>query len=211
MILILGMEIREIIIQQLLNSSMHVNQLARRFPNNKGILTKEYKKMVKEGILIQQKVGNKHILSLGSPKPYLPFEHIMSSLPLAEQRADKILKRLKKSKPLFIRGELKDFEKLPIKVNPKCKKNLNEILVIINDLVSRSVALTYAQCLDVFPKKSEGMIKQYHKDCIRTIKKIMAKLENQHKESDLELSAYLYYGIQGYGHLTTLMFLAKNH
>jgi len=205
------MEIRENIKQQLLGGSMHVNQLAQKFPNNKGTLTKEYKKMVKEGILEQHKDGNKIILSLGQPKPYLPFKHIMSSIPLAEQRADKILKRLKKAKPLFIRGELKDGEKLPMKINPKCKKNLNEILVIINDLVSRSVALTYAQCLDSFPKKLEGIVRQYHKDCIRTIRKIMTKLENQHKESDLELSAYLYYGVQGYSHLTTLMFLAKNH
>jgi len=204
------MEIRENIIIQLILGPMHVNDLARRFPNNKGTLTKEYKKMIKEGILIQRKVGNKNILSLGPPKSYLPFEHIMSSLPLAEQRADKILKRLKKAKPLFIRGEFKDLEKLPMKVNPKCKKNLNEILVIINDLVSRSVALTYAQCLDSFPEKSEGVVQQYHKDCIRTIRKIMDKLENQHKESDLELGSYLYYGVHGYSHLTNLLFLAKN-
>ena len=88
---------------------------------------------------------------------------------------------------------------------------MNEILVIINDLVSRSVALTYAQCLDSFPKKSEGDVRQYHKDCIRTIRKIMDKLEDQHKESDLELGSYLYYGVNGYRDLTTLMFMAKNH
>lgn len=204
------MEIRENIIKQLLDGSMHVNQLSQKFPNNKGTLTKEYKMMVKEGVLDQHKDGNKIILSLGQPKPYLPFEHIMSSLPLAEQRADKILKRLKKSKPLFIRSEFKDGEKLHIKVNPKCKKNLNEILVIINDLVSRSVALTYAECLDSLPKKSEDMVRQYHERCIRTIRKIMDKLENQHKESDLELGSYLYHGVYGYSHLTSLLFLTKN-
>jgi len=180
------MEIEEKIIQQLLGGPMHVNKLAEKF-GNKGTLTKKYKKMVEEGTLEQHKEGNKIILSLGQPKPYLPFEHVMSSLHLAEQRANKILKRLNNAKPLFIRREFKDGEKFPMNVNPKCKKNLNEILVIINDLVSRSIALTYAQCLDSFPKKSEGLVRLYHKDCIKTIRKIMNKLENQHKESDLEL------------------------
>jgi len=106
--------------------------------------------------------------------------------------------------------EFKDGEILPMNVNPKCKKNLNEMLVIINDLVSRSVALTYAQCLDSFPKKSEGVVKSYHKDCIKIIRKIMIKLENQHKESDLELGCYLYYGVHGYSYLSSLLFLAKN-
>ena len=204
------MQIRENIIQQLLTGSLHVNKLAQNFPNNKGTLTKEYKKMIKEGILEQHKDGNKIILSLGKPKPYLAFEQVMSSLPLAEQRANKILKRLKKTKPLFISTEIKDGEIFPMNVNPKCKKNLNEMLVIINDLVSRSIALTYAQCLDSFSKKSDGVVKSYHKRCIRTIRTIMNKLENQHKESDLELGCYLYYGVTGYGHLTSLLFTAKN-
>ena len=148
-------------------------------------------------------------MSLGQPKPFQSLKGVMSSLPLAEDRADKILKRLEKSKPLFIRNELKDLEKMPMKINRRNKKNLDAILTIINDLVSRSVALTYAQCLNVFPEESEKIIKQYHKECIQTIQKIMNKLENQHKESDLELSAYLYYGINGYNHLSTLLFLAK--
>ena len=204
------MDLEEKITQQLLGGPMHVNQLAHNITNNKVTLTKKYKEMIKVGIIIQRKVGNKNILSLGPPKSYLPFEHLMSSLPLAEKRADKILKRLKKVKPLFIFYQIKDLATLPMKVNPKCRKNLNEILVIINDLVSRSVALTYAQCLDSFPEKSEGVVQQYHKDCIRTIRKIMDKLENQHKESDLELGSYLYYGVHGYSHLTNLLFLAKN-
>ncbi|MCA9812157.1 MAG: hypothetical protein KC483_04765 [Nitrosarchaeum sp.] len=191
---------------------MHINQLARKFPNNKGILTKEYKSMIKEGILVEHKFGNKKILSLSHehPKPYLAFQHVMSSLPLAEQRADKILKRLEKKKPLFIRSEFKEFEKLPMKINPRCRIDLNQILEIINDLVSRSVALTYAECLDSFPKNSEGEIKKYHKECIRTINIIMDKLEKQHKESDMELSSYLYYGVQGYRFLSSLLFLSKN-
>ena len=133
----------------------------------------------------------------------------MSSLPLAEQRADTILKRLAKSKPLFIRRKFKDFEKVPMKINSKNKRNLNQILIIINDLIDRSVALTYAECLDVFPKTSNETIRKYHKDCIHTIQKIMNKLENQHKESDLELGSYLYYGISGYRHLTTLLYYGR--
>jgi len=188
---------------------MHVNALARKFPKNRNKVIQTYKQMINDGEIIQQKVGNKTMLSLGQPKPFQSLNGVMSSLNLAEQRADKILKRLEKSKPLFIRGELKDFELLPMKINRKNKRNLDGILTIINDLVSRSVALTYAQCLDSFPKKSEGVIKQYHKNCIHTIRKIMNKLEKQHKESDLELGSYLYYGIHGYNHLTTLLFLTK--
>ncbi len=202
----LNTEIRDNIIQKLLGSPMSINQLSRKFPNNRNKFIQSYKQMVRSGDLIKQKQGNKIILTLGQRKSNLGFHQIMSSLPLAEQRADKILKRLAKSKPLFIRGEFKDLEKTPMKINSKNKRNLNEVLIIINDLVSRSVALTYAECLEVFPKSSKGIIRKYHKDCIHTIQKIMNKLENQHKESDLELGSYLYYGIRGYGHLTTLLY-----
>ena len=209
MILILKQEIREKIIQQLLGGSIHINELARKFPNNRNDYFSTYKQMVRDGELIPHRQKNRILLSLGPPKANLSFQHIMSSLPLAEKRADKILKRLAKSKPLFIRGEFKDLEKMPMKINSKNRRNLNQILTIINDLVSRSVALTYAECLDAFPKSSKETIRKYHKNCILTIQKIMNKLENQHKESDLELGSYLYYGIRGYNHLTTLLFLSR--
>ncbi len=199
-------EIHQNIIQKLLGGSMSVNQLSRKFSYNKNKFIQTYKQMVKDGDLIKQKQGNKIILTLGQRKSNLKFQQIMSSLPLAEQRADTILKRLAKSKPLFIRRKFKDFEKVPMKINSKNKRNLNQILIIINDLIDRSVALTYAECLDVFPKTSNETIRKYHKDCIHTIQKIMNKLENQHKESDLELGSYLYYGIRGYRHLTTLLY-----
>jgi len=188
---------------------MTVNHLSRKFPNNKNKFIKTYKQMVRNGDLIQQKQGNRIILTLGHKKSNISFQHIMSSLPLAEQRADKILKRLAKSKPLFIKEEFKDLQKTPMKLNSKNKRNLNQFLTIINDLVSRSVALTYAECLGVIPKSSKEIIRKYHKDGIQTIQKIMNKLENQHKESELDLGAYLYYGINGYSHLTTLLYYGR--
>jgi len=202
----LSTEIHQNIIQKLLGGSMSINQLAGKFPNNKNKFIQTYKQMVRNGDLIKQKQGNKIILTLVQRKSNLGFQQIMSSLPLAEQRANTILKRLAKSKPLFIRREFKDLEKVPMKINSKNKRNLNQILIIINDLIDRSVALTYAECLDVFPKTSNETIRKYHKACINTIQKIMNKLENQHKESDLELGTYLYYGIRGYRHLTTLLY-----
>jgi len=202
-------EIEQNIIQKLLGSSMSVNQLCQKFPNNKNKFIQTYKQMVRNGDLIKQKQGNKIILTLGHSKSNISFKQIMSSLPLAEKRADKILKRLAKSKPLFIRAEFKDFEKHPMKINSKNKRNLNQILIIINDLVSRSVALTYAECLVGYQKSSREIVRQYHKDCINTIQKIMNKLENQHKESDLELGSYLYYGVRGYSHLTTLLYYGR--
>jgi len=188
---------------------MTVNQLSRKFPNNRNQFIQTYKQMVRNGDLIKQKQGNRIILTLGQRKSNISFQHIMGSLPLAEQRADKILKRLAKSKPLFIRVKFKDLEKVPMKLNSKNKRNLNQILTIINDLVSRSVALTYADCLGAISKSSNDIIRKYHKDCIKTIQKIMNKLENQHKESDLDLGAYLYYGINGYSHLTTLLYYGR--
>jgi len=205
------MEIHENIIQQLLGGPMHVNQLSRKFANNKGKFIQTYKQMVDGGTLVKLKQGNKIILSLGIPKQKkISFSNIMSSLYLAEKRVDEILKKLEKSKPLFIRSKFKDLEKFPLKVNPKNKRNLDKIIVVLNDLVSRSVALTYAQCLDLFSTESENIIRRYHKDCITTIQKIMNKLEKQHKESELELGSYLYYSVNGYNHLTTLLFLTKN-
>jgi len=174
----LSTEIRQKIIQELLVGSKTINKLVENIHANKNEFIKTYKEMIINGELIKQKQGNKIILTLVQRKSNLKFQHIMSSLPLAEQRADTILKRLAKSKPLFIRKEFKDFEKTPMKINSKNKRNLNQILIIINDLIDRSVALTYAECLDVFPKTSNETIRKYHKKCILTIQKIMNKLEN---------------------------------
>ena len=102
MIPLLGMGIRENIIQNLMEGSLSVNQLRQKFPNNKNKFIETYKQMIKDDDLTSQKEGNKIILSLGRPKPLLSLSHVMSSLPLAEQRADKILKRLDKSKTTVI-------------------------------------------------------------------------------------------------------------
>jgi hypothetical protein len=166
--------------------------------------------LVKEGIIIEKEVGKQGIiLSLDKTKlQNLAFDSLMGSLPLAEKRADEILKKLNKSKPLFIHRKIRDGKKINPKITAKNKINLDKIIEIINDLVNRSVALTYAQCLDYFPRQEET-IKTYHKECILTINKIKEKLEKQHKESELDLGSYLYYQIRGYNHLTTLLFLAK--
>ena len=164
--------------------------------------------MVKTGTLKQEKFGNRTILSLAPPSD-ISLKGVMSSLPLAEKRVNEFMKKIQK--PLFKHVMIGDMEKLPMIIKPKNKKMLDEILQIINDLVSRSVALTYADCLDSLPRGSEKKVHQYHKQCIITIRKVMQKLLDEFKESEMELGSYLYYGVHGYGHLTTLEFMNSKH
>jgi len=202
-------DLEENIIQTLMGSSMTVNQLQRKFPNRKNSLIKTYKKMARNGILNQTKQGNRILLSLSEPKFDNSLRMVMSSLPLAEKRAGEFMKKLHKQKPIFLKQNFKDGEKVTFQMKPYNKKYLNQILVILNDLVLRSVSLTYAQCLNAVPKGSNKIVRQYHKNCIRTIRKIISTLEHEHKDSELQLGSYLYYGIHGYNHLTTLEAMNK--
>ncbi len=189
---------------------MRVEDFYRKLHHNRNQINHIRKKLVKEGIVIETPIGKQGvILSLDKTKlNNLAFESLMGSLPLAEKRADGFLKKLNKTKPLFIKRKIKEFKKIKPKITQTNQKNLDNIIVVINDLVDRSVALTYAQCLDYFPNQEEP-IKNYHKECIETIIRIKNKLEKQHKESELDLGSYLYYNIRGYNHLTTLIYLAK--
>ena len=204
------MGIRENIIFVLQFGPMRVEEFYKKLHHNRNAIHKVRKKLVEEGIVIEKEVGKQGvILSLDETKlKNLAFKALMGSLPLAEKRADEILKKLNKSKPLFIKRKIKEFKKTKPKLTQTNQKNLDNIIEVINDLVNRSVALTYAQCLDYFPKQEE-LIKKYHKECIETIIRIKNKLEKQHKESELDLGSHLYYNIRGYNHLTTLIYLAK--
>jgi len=200
--------IEEKIIKNLMEGPLWVNQLERKCASNRNSFMIAYKKMKKNGIINQEKSGNKVILSLAPPED-ISLKGVMSSLPLAEKRVYEFMKKIKK--PLFKHVMIRDMEQNPMIIKPKNKKMLDEILQIINDLVSRSVALTYADCLDSLPRGSEKKIRQYHKQCIITIRKIMQKLQDEFEESELELGSYLYYGVHGYGHLTTLEFMNRNN
>jgi hypothetical protein len=133
----------------------------------------------------------------------------MSSLPLAEERADEQIRKLEKLKPLFIPLMIADCETHPLSLKPKNRKILDEIIQIINDLVDRSVAITYAECLGNISKIHRAKVESFHRNSITTIRKIMEKLEKQHQESKMELRAYLYYNIHGYRNLTTLEWASK--
>ena len=165
------------------------------------------KLLVKQGRLKEEKDMEdyrKSILTLVVPQSDFPLQGIMSSLPLAEQRINKNIRKLQKLKPLFIPSIITDGKKNPLSLKPKNKKILDDILTILNDLVVRSVAITYAQCLGNIPKIHRAKIELFHKNCITTIQKTMEKLEKQHPESQMELNSYLYYNILGYRDLTSL-------
>ena len=169
--------------------------------------------LVKEGKIEQMRDihdTRKINLNLRRPQPNLSLNAVMSSLSLAEERVEEYMKKLRQSKPLFEPiNEFKDGETTKFKIKPKNRKILDKIIDLLNDLISRSVALTYAECLDLLPKGSSVKIRQYHRECIMTIRRIMDNLLNEHKDSELALGTHLYYRINGYGHLTTLEYLSK--
>ena len=183
----------------------HVKDVLEKLRGNKNRVIEVKKQLVKMGNLREEKdSSDKRIIRLfvQTSSLTLNIKSVMSSLPLAEKRVNEYLKKLEK--PLFIPIKIKDGETHPLKLKPKNKKNLDQILVTVNDLVYRTVALTYAECLDYIPKENMKEIKKFYQDCIITIHKIMNTVKKQHKESELELSAYLYYHVSGYSHFTTL-------
>lgn len=172
------------------------------------------KLLVKQGRLKEEKDLNdtrKSILSLVVPESDFPLQGVMSSLPSAEDNADEQIRKLEKLKPLFIPLMIADGKTHPLSLKPKNKKILDEIIIILNDLVVRSVAITYAECLGSIPKIHRAKVESFHKNCITTIRKIMEKLEKQHPESKMELSSYLYYNILGYRDLTLLEWASKHY
>jgi len=183
----------------------YVKDILAKLGGNKNRVIEAKKQLVKMGNLREERdSSDKRTIRLFAQTPDLAFhiKGILSSLPLAEKRVNEYLKKL--DKPLFIPIKIKDGETHPLKLKSKNKKNLDQILIIINDLVSRTVALTYAECLDYIPKRNKKEIRTFYQDCIITIRKIMNTVEKQHKESELELGAYLYYHVNGYSHFSLL-------
>lgn len=208
-------EIQEKIIEYV---STHQRCITKDLIKSIGIRTNrviEAKKLlVKQGRLKEKRDLNdtrQSILSLVVPESDFPLQGVMSSLPLAEKKVDEQMKKLEKLKPLFIPLIIADGKIHPLSLKPKNKKILDEIILILNDLVVRSVAITYAECLGNIPKIHRVKVESFHKNCITTIRKIMEKLEKQHQESKMELSAYLYYNILGYRDLTLLEWASKHY
>ena len=164
--------------------------------------------LVRKGRIKQEKDlddARKIKLTLLKPELDISLEGVMSSLPLAEKRVKEFSKKVRK--PLFIHVEVKDGETVPFKIKPRNKKILDEILQVINDLAERSVALSFAEAMKILPKGSSKIVRQFHKNSIKTMTTIMNELEKEFKESEMELGAYLYYYTHGYKHLVHLKFL----
>lgn len=206
-------EIMEEIIDYLgKNGTCTPTSLLKSVGGNRNKVTKAKDILIKKGRVKQKRDMNdtrKINLTLSEPTLDISLEGLMSSLPLAEQRVKKIISKVKK--PLFIHVEIKDGETIPFKIKPRNKKILDEILVIINDLTERSVALTFAEVMKILPKESRKNMKQFQLKCIKTMKKITNNLEKEFKESEMELGSYLYYNTHGLRYLNNLEFLSQKN
>ena len=194
------------------NGTCSITNLLDSIGGNRNKIIKAKNALVKKGRIKQERDINdtrKYKLTLLEPKLDISLEALMSSLPLAEQRVDKLI--LKVNKPLFVHVEIKDGEVIPFKIKPRNKKILDQVLVTINDLAERSIALTFAEVMKMLPKGSQKNVKKFQLKCIKTMKKIMQKLEKEFKESEMELNSYLYYNTHGYRHLSHLEFLNQEN
>ena len=194
------------------NGTCSTTNLLDSIGGNRNKIIKAKNALVKKGRIKQERDINdtrKYKLTLLEPKLDISLEALMSSLPLAEQRVDELI--LKVNKPLFIHVKIKDGEVIPFKIKPRNKKILDQVLVTINDLAERSIALTFAEVMKMLPKGSQKNVKRFQLKCIKTMKKIMQKLEKEFKESEMELNSYLYYNTHGYRHLSHLEFLNQEN
>lgn len=194
------------------NGTCSITNLLDSIGGNRNKIIKAKNALVKKGRIKQERDINdtrKYKLTLLEPKLDISLEALMSSLPLAEQRVDKLI--LKVNKPLFVHVEIKDGEVIPFKIKPRNKKILDQVLVTINDLAERSIALTFAEVMKMLPKGSQKNVKRFQLKCIKTMKKIMQKLEKEFKESEMELNSYLYYNTHGFRHLSNLEFLNQEN
>jgi len=190
------------------NGTCSTTSLLDSIGGNRNKIIKAKNTLIKKNRIKQERDVNdtrKNKLTLLEPTVDISFEGLMSSLPLAEKRVKKIISKIKK--PLFIHVDIEDGESIPFKIKPRNKKILDEVLVTINDLAERSVALTFAEVMRILPKGSQSIVKQFQLKCIKTMRKIMNNLEKEFKESEMELSSYLYYNTHGFRHLSHLEFL----
>lgn len=194
------------------NGTGSTSSLLKSIGGRRNKIIEAKKMLIKKGRVKQERDVNdtrKNKLTLLEQTIDISFEGLMSSLPLAEKRVKKIISKIKK--PLFIHVDIEDGESIPFKIKPKNKKILDEVLVTINDLAERSIALTFAEVMRILPKGSQSIVKQFQLKCIKTMRKIMDNLEKEFKESEMELSSYLYYNTHGFRHLSHLEFLNQKN
>jgi hypothetical protein len=116
------------------------------------------------------KIGNKKIISLTPHNLEQEHELLVGSMKLFKETLDKYyIPKLKKMKPIF--KNIKRFESGGIQywVNPKARKDLDNISSLMDQIMHFSFNLTYNDVLDLIPKKFRTQFKEDQKLCVETM------------------------------------------
>jgi len=201
-------DLKDQIIQTLLQGESSVNDLHRKLGVNRNKLTMTYKQMIKDGYLNKEDEDNKIILSLRKTDFDQFFEHFDSVVDFYFDLANRDILTLRKYKPLF--KNIKNTSgKFQYTFKPEAMKLLNSIAEQINYLFQSSAALTYAETLEIIPKKFKGIINYHNKRCIESTKSIIEKLVHEHKEFEAIIRDHVSWGY-GYKLLAQIEKVSQN-
>jgi DNA-binding MarR family transcriptional regulator len=200
-------DLKDQIIQNLLQEENSINELHRKLGVNRNNLTKTYKQMIKDGYLNAEKRDNKIILSIRKTDFDKFFNHFDSIVEFYFDLANRDILALRKYKPLFKNLQNKD-RRFQYTFKSEAMKLLDSIAEQINYLFQSSAALTYAETLEIIPKKFKGVITYHNKRCIEAVKLIIAKLVREHREFESIIKDHISWGY-GYKLLTQIEKLSQ--
>jgi len=201
-------DLKDQIIQTLLHGESSVNELHRKLGVNKNNLTRTYRQMIKDGYLNKDKEDNKIILSLKKTDFDQFFEHFDSVVDFYFDLANRDILALRKYKPLF-KNIKNTGGKFQYTFKPEAMKLLDSIAEQINYLFQSSAALTYAETLEIIPKRFKGIINYHNEHCIDSTKSIIEKLVREHKEFETIMRDHISWGY-GYKLLAQIEKVSQN-
>ncbi|MGH2612497.1 MAG: hypothetical protein ACRDFB_05550 [Rhabdochlamydiaceae bacterium] len=201
-------DLKDQIIQTLLQGESSVNELHRKLGVNRNNLTRTYKQMITDGYLNAEDEDNKTILSLRKTDFDQFFKHFDSVVDFYFDLANRDILALRKYKPLF-KNIKNTGERFQYTFKPEAMKLLDSIAEQINHLFQSSAALTYAETLEIIPKKFKGIINYHNKHCIESTKSIIEKLVREHKDFEVIMRDHISWGY-GYKLLAQIEKISQN-
>lgn len=203
------MDLREKIMSHVReNGEISINELHRKIGGNRNTLTETYKQLVQDGHLEIIQRGNRKFLAFKVTDFEKYFEQFHSQIEFDIDIAFREILALRQYKPVCKIHEQSE-SRMSYWINPKARPHLEAISEKINRIYARTASLTYAEILGLIPKKFSSMIKQHNKECIDTMKKIIDKLLNEHKEYESAIRHMMSIDIYGYKLLDQIEIISK--
>lgn len=179
------------------HGGISVNALYSEVGGNRNTAQKAWEEMVKDKILNCQGEKNKKILTIKNTNFEKYFENFDELVKFDIDLANREILALREFKPVC-KNLVKSEKIFTYWVNPKARPHLDQISDRVNMIFSRSASLTYAQTMNLIPKKYTKKIQGHNKKCLKAIKEIITKLMSEHKEYEPAMKNIISWSVYGY-------------